>query len=736
MKTMALVGLMAATLFLAGCGKSDLIEDDVFANPGGMWMPHQLADQADLLEDLGVDHPERIADIQSPPLGAIVWLGGCSASFVSDQGLIATNHHCAQGSLQFHSTPESNLIEDGFLARAFDEELPGETGKKVWVTREIVDVTGVIREDLERIADPLERHDIIEARTKALIAECEAAGDGTRCSVESFYEGEKFYLVKMQEIRDVRLVYAPPRGIGFFGGEVDNWHWPRHTGDFTFYRAYVAPDGSPAEYSPDNVPYRPRYWLRVADEPLKPRDFVMVAGYPGRTQRWQTAEEVLFDFEKLHPTMIDLLQQVVGVYTDLAAQGEELAIKVTPSRFGVVNYLQNIQLVQENIKSAGLIDEKFFQQAQLADWIADEPERAAQWGGVLEAIYEADQAHWEDWYADYLVDALVNYTRLLDAAHTIVRMAEERPKPDDQRDPAFQQRNWDRIAQSLRRMQVSYDPVIDRAILTFYLTRIAMLPDPQSGPIQFAVAAGPLDSPVEIEAFADSLFNQPLPLENPDTRVDLFRNADLESLHDSESPFIRLALRLRPLTKEIEDEDKVFEGIMAVLRPPYVRAVRAFSERPLASDANGTLRVTYGTVKGYRPLPTAPPYPPFTTLQGVIEKHTGADPFDAPDELLAAAVDVSPASPYFSELLGDIPVNFLSDCDITGGNSGSATLNGDGEWIGLVFDGNAESLASDWVYMPDITRAIHVDVRYILWIMQNVSHADNLLQELGVPINR
>lgn len=725
-KAITLIGILLATL-LAGCGRPDHAANRLeFENPGGMWMPHQLKDQADHLESLGMDNPRRLADLHRQPLGAIVWLGGCSASFVSDQGLIATNHHCARGSLQFYSSPGRNLLNEGFLANSLSEELAGETGKKVWVTRDIIDVTKTVRKGLEKIDDPLDRHQLVEDRVKAVIAEHEDESSGIRCLVRSFYEGKQYYLFEQFEIKDVRLVHAPPLGIGYFGGDIDNWHWPRHTGDYTFYRAYVAPDGGSAEYSPDNVPYRPKYWLRVADKPLEPHDFVMVAGYPGRTQRWQTAGEVIFDFEVRHPRLIYILNEVAEVYRGLADQSEDLEIKVAPSLFGTMNYLQNLQLVQENIERAGLIEEKVTQQQTLEDWIAAAPDRAEKWGAVLDDIARVNEANRQTWYRDYLVSALTNYVSLLDAAHTIVRMAEERPKPDEERDPSFQKRNWDRTAQSLERMQVSYDPAINKALLAFYLGKLSELPAEQRDEVRGYITESPTTG------FIDGLFTESLTLDKADARVDLYRSASLEDLRASSDPFIQLALRLRPLTKAIEESDKTYGGKMLLLRPEYVRAVQALSGRPLASDANGTLRVTYGTVKGYRPAPGAPVYEPFTTLAGVVKKSTGEEPFNSPPKLHVAAAAVSPRSPYYSELLNDVPANFLSDCDITGGNSGSATLDAEGRWIGLVFDGNSESLASDWVYMPDVTRAIHVDVRYILWVMENVAGADNLLRELGV----
>ena len=716
--TMSVVGV----LLLGGCASQ-------FDNPGGMWMPHQLADQADTLRSLGVDHPERLTDPLAAPLGAIVWLGGCSASFVSPDGLIITNHHCAISTLQHNSTPQCNLLEDGFLARTRRDERPGEIGKKVWVTQDIRDVTEQVTGGLEMIADPLARHDEMENRIKTIIADHEDSANGIRCSIRKYFEGQQFYLTTMLELRDVRLVYAPDSGIGWYGGDIDNWHWPRHTGDFTFYRAYIGPDGKPAEYSEANVPYRPRHYLKIAAEPLKEGDFVMVAGYPGRTQRWQTANQVRFSYESGNPRRIEILTQVAEVYKKLAAESEELAIKTNPSIRGVMNYLQLLELVQDNFTQYHLVHQKDDQQAEFAGWVKADRSREEQWGDVLEAIDRLDSQRQADDYRNYLTDCLTRYVGLIDAAHTIVRMAEERPKPDAERDPEFQQRNWDRMIQGQQRMQASYDPKIDKAVLRFYLKKIRQLPDDQKQAVLTAVFDSRDPQDWKIRQCLRSLFNDQLKLEDAAYRVELLQHASLEDLRASDDPMIQLALRLRPLTKQLEDADKIYDGRMILLRPKYVAAVKAFAGRPLAPDANGTLRVTYGTVKGYRPTPEAALYEPFTTLSQVVNKHTGQAPFDAPQGLIDAAGD-GKASPYSMKSIGDVPVNFLADLDITGGNSGSATLNRKGELVGLVFDGNSEALASDWLFMPEITRSIHVDIRYILWVMQNVDHADTLLKEL------
>lgn len=257
-----------------------------FANPGGMWTPAMIRGQAETLRKLGlIIEPATLSDPSSTVLQSIVSLGGCSGSFVSPDGLLVTNHHCAQSAMQYSSTPAANLAVTGFLAKTRGEEKWNGPAARVRVTGKIEDVTDKVLEGIDAIADPKARHDQIEAREKKLVAGCEMGRPHLRCSVGQLYGGAGFQLVEQLEIRDVRLVYAPPAGIGNFGGEVDNWMWPRHTGDFAFYRAYVGPDGLPADHAARNVPFKSDHHLTMATTPLSAGDLVLVAGYPGKTDR-------------------------------------------------------------------------------------------------------------------------------------------------------------------------------------------------------------------------------------------------------------------------------------------------------------------------------------------------------------------------------------------------------------------------------------------------------------------
>ncbi|HTM21677.1 MAG TPA: S46 family peptidase, partial [Kofleriaceae bacterium] len=266
-----------------------------YQDPGGMWMPAQmtLPQHVATFKKMGVEIDARtLADPLKAPLAAVVWLGGCTASFVSPDGLIVTNHHCVQGMLQLNSDATHDYIENGFLARTRAEERPAGPSRRVWVVQSYRDVTAEMRDGLEAIADPVARKKESEKRYKDLLAACEKDRPGTRCQVSGFFQGAQYQLIEMLEIRDVRVVYAPARAVGDYGGEIDNWEWPRHTGDWSYLRAYVGPDGKPADYAEANVPFKPQHWLKVSTAGLKPGDFVMVTGYPGQTDRSDMAVQI------------------------------------------------------------------------------------------------------------------------------------------------------------------------------------------------------------------------------------------------------------------------------------------------------------------------------------------------------------------------------------------------------------------------------------------------------------
>lgn len=696
----------------------------------GMWMPQQIPQLAAKLRSMGFEgDPKAFADLTGQPMGAVVSLGGCTASFVSPDGLIVTNHHCVTGALQYNSTPERDLLADGYLAKTRGDELPNAPGARVLVTVRVTDVTDAITGNLDPKLTDRQRYDAIDRRLKERVAACEQ-GSGLRCSVPSFFEGLKYFEIAQLEIPDVRLVYAPAEGIGVFGGETDNWRWPRHTGDWSFYRAYVGKDGKPAPYSKDNVPYRPKQWLTVAAGGVKPGDLVFVVGYPGRTQRHQSYAEVKATTEWAMPRAIRNAEEQLAILEKLTKQDKGLALKVAGRIQGLNNGLTNTKGVLEGLVKGGSLERKLQAERELADWIAADAGRRKQYGDVLPAMQALHEASLKTRERNAALAGLSSASTYLNAAQTLYRLSLQRPKRDIERDQGFQERDWSRIRATQERLQRTIDPTVDRALLSWAMAKAASLPEDQRiDPIDALVGLRPGMDQAEasraIDKYLDGLYAG-TKLADQDVRLGLLEKSTAE-LKASNDPFIELAAALEPLNQSIREAAKDLAGAYARLRPRYMEAMLARAGGLVAPDANSTLRVTFGQVKGVRARDGLF-YEPQTTLQGILEKHTGEGEFNAPKAQLDAikALRAGAKTPYLVPELGDVPVNFLSTVDTTGGNSGSPTLNARGELVGLLFDGTYESVASDYLFEPVTTRSIHVDSRYMLWTMSEVDGAGHL----------
>jgi hypothetical protein len=701
----------------------------------GMWMPQQVPELAARLRAMGFQgDPKAFADLTGQPMGAVVSLGGCSASFVSPDGLIVTNHHCVTGSLQFNSTPQRNLLTDGFLAKTREEELSNGPGARVFVTNSVTDVSERITGNIDPNATDRQRYDIIERRVKERIAACEK--NGQRCSVPGFFGGLKYFEIAQLEIKDVRLVYAPAEGIGVFGGETDNWRWPRHTGDWSFLRAYVSRDGKPVPFSKDNVPYKPKHWLKVSPAGVEPDDLVFVVGYPGRTQRHQIYSQIKEVAEWYYPRAIRLAQEQLAILDNLTRQNQDLAIKAAGRIQGLNNTLTNQKGMLEGLVKGGILVRKEAQEEKLMEWIAADPARQKKYGTVLPALQALQASSEKTRERDAVMGSLSRASSYLNAAQTIYELSIQRPKNDLDREPGYQERDWNRIREGQQRLQRTLDATLDRALLRWAMGLAAALSaDQRIEPldrIALLKAGMPKqESDKAIDAYLDRLYAG-TKLGSQEFRLAFLdkSTAELETAGDS---FIALAATLNPLSESLQEARKNQAGTYARLQPRYMEALLAMAGGLIAPDANSTLRVTYGQVKGVKPK-DGMLYLPQTTLAGIVAKNTGEGEFNAPGKELDAvtALRAGKRTPYLDAALKDVPVNFLSTVDTTGGNSGSPTLNSKGELVGLLFDGTYETVASDYLFDPVKTRSIQVDSRYMLWTMTEVDGAVNLLKEMGI----
>ena len=694
----------------------------------GMWVPQQLPQIAGPLAKAGLKlAPEQLADLTGDPMGAVVALGGCTASFVSPNGLVATNHHCAYGAIQLNSTPENNLIRNGFNAPTTSDELSAGPNARVFVLDSITDVTGQARAAIAAAGDDaLGRTRALEALEKQLIAACEADA-GFRCRLYSFSGGNSYRLFRNMEIRDVRLAYAPPGSVGKFGGDVDNWMWPRHTGDFAFYRAYVGKDGKPAAYSPDNVPFKPRHWLKFADQPLGEGDFVMVAGYPGSTNRYALAAEFDNAAQWSYPAIAGHFNNQIALVEAAGKLDPQVQVRYASSMAGWNNTAKNYQGQLTGFKRIDAAGQKRAEEAAVLAWLKGQGARgqaALDAHARLLALLEQSQATRER----DLALGMFNNTAMLGTASQLYRLAIERAKPDAERESGYQQRDLPAIEGGLRQLERRYVASMDRQLQAYWLDQYLKLPAAQRVAAIDAWLGG--NDEAAVKRALDRLAGTALG--STDERLK-WLSADRAAFEASTDPAIQYAVAVMPTLLKLEQERKTRAGENLAARPVYLQAVADYKNSQgefVYPDANLSLRITFGNVTGYVPRDGVK-YTPFTTLEGVVAKETGADPFDSPQALLDA-VAAGRHGGLADARLGSVPVNFLSDLDITGGNSGSPVLDAHGKLVGLAFDGNWESVASNWVFDPAMTRMISVDQRYMRWIMQEVFPAPQLLREIGV----
>ncbi|MCY1015401.1 S46 family peptidase [Pyxidicoccus sp. MSG2] len=712
-KTLLLLSLVAAPA-LAGEGK---------------WTPQQVLElDPAWLRAQGLQvPPKKLWDPQRGTglLAGAVNVGGCTGAFISASGLVITNHHCAFGIIQEHSSPKRDLITDGFLASKPGDELPGK-GARVQVPRSFKDVTKDVLAAVPAGADDLARYQAIERKQKELVAECEKR-PATRCQVATFDGGLNYTLVDAVELADARLVYAPPRAVGEYGGEEDNWMWPRHTGDFAIIRAYTAPDGSSAPYSEKNVPYKAEFFFPLATEGVKPNDFVMVLGYPGRTYRALLAEEMASRQSRVYPRMRDVYGEAIRILEEEGGKDATGKIAVASQLKGLHNVYKNAGGQLEGLKRGHLVEKQHTAEAAVAAWAK---KGGAKWAPALaarDALLAEEAANAKVFEREFLLNNVMRLARGPALAATLSRLAAEHAKPDLERRPEYMDRELPRLKDRLEREQKNLFLAADKRLLLAFVKRAQALgPDERIAAVDthFGKTFSEKDAVAKIDAMYAG--TKVLTL---DERMKM-AGETVAQLQARKDPLLAFGLDLaKELTALDEVEDRR-DGATLRLRPEWRKAVLAHAGKPVAPDANGTLRVSFAKVQGYSPRDGAV-YTPQTTLSGMLAKHTGEEPFDVPEKFSKTA-EAKRYGTWMDPRLKDVPVDFLSDADTTGGNSGSPTVNGKGQLVGVNFDRVWENVANDFGYNPDVARNVSVDVRYILWTLDQVEDADALLRELGV----
>ena len=664
----------------------------------------------------------------------IINLGGCTASFVSADGLILTNYHCAFGAVQSLTSTENDYLRDGFYAAAPGAELPARR-YSAWLIESYRDVSRDVLAVVLPGMGHAARSRAIEEKIKKMEVDVEKARPGRRAEVAEMFRGKTYVLFVYTNIKDVRLVYAPPRAIGEFGGETDNWTWPRHTGDFALMRAYVAPDGSPADYSPGNVPFRPRRHFQLSAAGVREGDRVFALGYPGSTHRHKSSHYLAYEEEVSLPYQIELGRWIIELKERLSLEGRDTAIKLSASLQGLWNNVKRSEGQLKGLRDLKLAARRRGQEQEIQTFIQADPLRRRKYGELfarLDAAYaEARRRARRDQALASLVSGRVS--TLLGNAFRVCEASYERPKPDTQREEAYMDRNFERSERQMTMALRDYTEPAERAVIREMLRRAASLPAGESIAAVRALAGG--DDPGQaLDGFLDKALAATR-MKDPAVVSAWLKTpqAELRSRGYIDDPFLRLAFALYPDYREMKEAEKRQKGVLDPLLAQLVDVKKEFLGTDFIPDANGTLRLTYGRVRGYSPA-DAVEMTPFTTLKGIVEKgaaNPGNEDFAVPRRLaeLAAAGELGA---YAHPALNDVPVAMLYDMDTTGGNSGSPVFNARGELVGLNFDRVYEATINDFAWDESYSRSIGVDARFILWSLDKFSGARRLLEEMEI----
>ncbi len=652
-------------------------------------------------------------------------VNGCTGSFVSSKGLIITNHHCAFAAIQAASTPEHDYLNNGFSASSNIEEIPA-PGYTVRITEGYEDVSTKVLSVVKPGMTFSERTKAIEKQQKQLEKDAEAANVGMRAEVAEMFTGERYVLFLYTYIKDVRLVFAPPASVGNFGGEVDNWEWPRHTGDFSFMRAYVAPDGSSADYAKNNVPYQPKRVIKVAAEGVNENDFVMLLGYPGRTVRHNTASFLQYEENVRLPFVVDLYGWEIATMEAAGKDDRGVALKLSSRIKSLANVEKRSRGQLKGLNRIGFVNKRRVDEEVLQTFIDSDPARKARAGNLLsdiDAVYAEITANAP---LEMNLSNLPSACQTLSFAFTVIDAAHERAKEDIERESQYTDRNYPLTRQRLQLALNDFHLETDQLMLAEMLRRLEAAGATKLLPTVAGELLG--GSETERQQRATKLINNSK-MHNAEFAMKCF-DMTPEQLVSTKDPALVLMSELYPVYLAQREKNKEREGKLSQLYGLLISEKREFLKTAFVPDANGTLRMTYGRVESYSPE-DAVIKTPITTLKGMLDKVTGIDPFIAPPRIgeLYRAQDFGR---YVNPKLNDVPVAILYSTDSTGGNSGSPILNSRGELVGVNFDRAFEATINDFAWNHAYSRSIGVDIRYVLWISDKVYGAKHLISEMGI----
>ena len=677
----------------------------------GMWLLPLLEKMnSDAMRNLGSRlTPEQIYSINNSSIkdAVVQFGGGCTAEIISGSGLLVTNHHCGYSNIQALSSTEHNYLEDGYFAMSREEELPC-PGLTVRFLQSMTDVTDLIAAGKDR---------------RELIAEAGKENPKSEVRIVSFYNENVFYLIVSKIYRDVRFVGAPPAASGKFGGDTDNWMWPRHTCDFSMFRVYADADNEPADYSPDNVPMRPRQFLNISLKGVQEGDFAMIMGYPGSTQRFQTAAELN---EMIAQNDIRIAAR--GIRQDIIWKAmradEKVGIQYASKYSGSSNGWKKWIGEKKAFEDLDIIGREEQKERELSAWIAADPERQAAWGDAIQTIAEVTEAAKPVLHAGTLLNETIARIEIctFGANMAVVPDYLEQMRKRNPDATIDEQQILDEVLEFLDDKYKDYDANVDREVAIALIDHYKANVDPADAIRVNGKSILSLDT----RKFVDNLFKKSIFTSKEKLHA---KPLSLKALASDPAVQLGKALldALDPISEQVHELDaKATEASKA-----YTAALLKWQEgKPSYPDANSTCRFTYGTVKSYEPKDGVL-YKHYTTLKGVMEKE---DPDNYEFRVPARLKEIYQTKDYgqYANEDGEVVTCFLTNNDITGGNSGSPVMDADGNLIGLAFDGNWESMSSDVMFEPDLQRCICVDIRYVLLLLDKFGGAGYLLNEMNI----
>ncbi len=688
----------------------------------GMWIPMLIGKNYEQMKKQGFKlTPEDLYSINKASLkDAIVSFGGfCTGEIVSKNGLIFTNHHCGYDAIASNSTPQDNILDNGFWAKSFSEEKPI-PGLFVNFLVRMQDVTAKVKAAVEGLPEDQKAAKIEEVGAQ-IAAE---AVKGTKYDgfVRDFYKGNQYFLYIFEKFTDVRLVGTPPQSIGKYGGDTDNWVWPRHTGDFSVFRVYAGTDNKPAAYSASNKPYTPKKFLPVSIKGMKNGDFSMVYGFPGRTDRFLTSYGVKLATDKVSPTIVKLRDIRLKAWKEEMDKDVATRLKLSSKYANIANYWKYFIGQTEQLKRLKIYEQKQKQEAEFTKWAAARPEYAQ-----LASQYQAAYAAYEPFAVErtYINEGFLATAWVRQLAGLVVAAKKGEKE--------FQEAK-SRLAAALPEYEETYNDNADKKIfVSIHAAFYNDIPKSQHPKFYTAIAQDNWQGNPEetFKKYADHLWNNSELIRPEKLKAFMSRNITINDI--TADPGYQYAVNLVPadfIRINMGSSVADFETTKAKLDNLYLKALlEKNKDKVMYPDANSTMRVSYGNVQNYSPKDGIS-YNIVTTIDGVMQKYVPGDSeFDLPQSFIDA-YNTRNFGQYGQN--GTLVVNFISNNDITGGNSGSPVINGNGELIGLAFDGNWEAMSGDIAFDKQYKRTICVDTRYVLWCIDVLGGAKNIIAELDI----